>query len=48
MLTEERALLAATVGFLDEGTIIKFRGKARCKPPFLAHQLSVFFCTEKI
>jgi hypothetical protein len=24
------------------------RGKARCKTPYLAHQLSVFFCTSKI
>jgi hypothetical protein len=30
------------------GTIKMFRGKARCKSPFLARQLSMFFYTGKI
>jgi hypothetical protein len=32
-----------TVRSVDEGTIGTSRGKARCKSPFLARQLSVFF-----
>jgi hypothetical protein len=27
----------------DEGTIGRYRGKARCKSPYLEHQLSAFF-----
>jgi hypothetical protein len=32
----------------DDGTIRTSRGEARCKPPFLARQLSMVFCTDKI
>jgi hypothetical protein len=36
-------LLLATKASFDGGTIETSRVKARCKFPFLAHQLSVFF-----
>jgi hypothetical protein len=31
----------------DEGTIRTFRGKARCKSAYLAHQLSLFFAPTR-
>jgi hypothetical protein len=38
---DRRSPLAATVS-TDDGTIRTSRGKAHCKSPYLAHQLSVF------
>jgi hypothetical protein len=44
---DRRSPSAATAS-TDEGTIGTSSGKARCKPPFLVCELSVFFCTCKI
>jgi hypothetical protein len=42
---DRRSLQLATTS-TDDGIIRTFRGKARCKSPFLAHQMLVFFCTS--
>jgi hypothetical protein len=39
---------SAVMEIEDDGTFGTSRGVARCKSPFLACQLSVFFCTDKI
>jgi hypothetical protein len=40
-------LLLAMKRSFGEGTIRTSRGKAHCKSPFLAHQLSVFFALAR-